>query len=621
MSEDNHPHVNGDGRRHSEPNFKRRRVTKACDFCHRRGRKCKPVTEGSGVTPVTGPDGQPSCLTCIEHSAQCTWNRVAAKRGVKSKTSPASIKQPHQQGEGGGSDRCFYDESRHGSRNLVHRLICIFFDTVYPVFPFYDEASIMREWDNTSMSSNRAAFARLMAICALSASHVRDGALFNPDIPEMIRDEHQQAYLDDGRKAIPDDNRDIPKHEIFQYLQVVGTLSLAAVQIKDDVLFEQYLGRYHSIVAQAQFQFESNWGELPRNEVYVRRQFFWSMYRLEVHSALIQGHVIRCPELQCGVAYPVHVGLSGVLDPTGAAVGQTRGHSKPEIFFPGSWLTGWNYITDLYRMLEHVIVRMRKQRVQAVHTDRHDNDMDILLPSIQEMLDNVLNRKLQLPLYASQAFPSSNNREENLCGFQVANIACTYQLTRMAHFACLNQFDDACNAAIDLIDEITKVPPEYLRAIGHPMLQELVGVGHLLSSFIGRHLTTHQYFRLRDVMRHMAQFLQNLGSCLPNAPQISGKLLAYITKIDDEIKRRAEQQPPQPQMPVATAIPITEMPSSTGQPQQIVEVMPASTMDQYQMQSVPLYNFPLNFMNNVFTTAFNDQPDIDWNYAVENWTS
>ncbi|KAI8286411.1 hypothetical protein K4K60_000435 [Colletotrichum sp. SAR11_57] len=554
MSEDNHPHVNGDGRRHSEPNFKRRRVTKACDFCHRRGRKCKPVTEGSGVTPVTGPDGQPSCLTCIEHSAQCTWNRVAAKRGVKSKTSPASIKQPHQQGEGGGSDR----------------------------FPFYDEASIMREWDNTSMSSNRAAFARLMAICALSASHVRDGALFNPDIPEMIRDEHQQAYLDDGRKAIPDDNRDIPKHEIFQYLQVVGTLSLAAIQIKDDVLFEQYLGRYHSIVAQAQFQFESNWGELPRNEVYVRRQFFWSMYRLEVHSALIQGHVIRCPELQCGVAYPVHVGLSGVLDPTGATVGQTRGHSKPEIFFPGSWLTGWNYITDLYRMLEHVIVRMRKQRVQAVHTDRHDNDMDILLPSIQEMLDNVLNRKLQLPLYASQAFPSSNNREENLCGFQVANIACTYQLTRMAHFACLNQFDDACNAAIDLIDEITKVPPEYLRAIGHPM---------------------------------------NLGSCLPNAPQISGKLLAYITKIDDEIKRRAEQQPPQPQMPVATAIPITEMPSSTRQPQQIVEVMPASTMDQYQMQSVPLYNFPMNFMNNVFTTAFNDQPDIDWNYAVENWTS
>lgn len=121
--------------------------------------------------------------------------------------------------------------------------------------------------------------------------------------------------------------------------------------------------------------------------------------------------------------------------------------------------------------------------------------------------------------------------------------------------------------------------------------------------------------------RHMAQFLQNLGSCLPNAPQISGKLLAYITKIDDEIKRRAEQQPPQPQMPVATAIPITEMPSSTGQPQQIVEVMPASTMDQYQMQSVPLYNFPMNFMNNVFTTAFNDQPDIDWNYAVENWTS
>lgn len=124
-------HMNVEGRRHSEPNFKRRRITKACDFCHRRGRKCKPAIEQSGVTPVIGPDGQPACLTCIEHGAECTWNRVAAKRGVKSKTSPGSVRQSQSRD---GSERWVYDESRHGSSNLVHRLICIFFDTVYPVF-------------------------------------------------------------------------------------------------------------------------------------------------------------------------------------------------------------------------------------------------------------------------------------------------------------------------------------------------------------------------------------------------------------------------------------------------------------------------------------------------------
>ncbi|KAL0936856.1 C6 transcription factor [Colletotrichum truncatum] len=607
MGDDRQLHLNGDGRRHSEPNFKRRRITKACDFCHRRGRKCKPVPEGSGVETIVGHDGQPSCLTCIEHNAECTWNRVAAKRGVKSKTSPASIKQPQHRDV---TDRWFYDESRHGSRNLVHRLICIFFDTVYPVFPFYDEPSLMKEWETSNMSSNRVAFARLMAICALSASHVRDGALFTPDVPEMIRDELQQTYMDDARKAIPDDNRDIPKHEVFAYLQVLGTMSLAAIQIKDDPLFEQYLGRYHNIVAQSVFQFETNWGDLTSKEVYVRRQFFWSMYRLEVHSALIQGHVIRCPELQCGVSYPVHVGLSGVLDPTGVPVPENPGDPKPDIFFPGSWLVGWNYITDLYRVLEHVIVRMRIGRVQAVHRDRtHLNEF---LPSIDALLEKVLERKSKLPVYASQAFPSSDNREENLCGFQVANIACTYQLLRMAAFACDNQFEKACGAAIELINEITQVPTVYLRAIGHPMLQELVGVGHLLSSFIGRHLSTYQYHKLREVMHAMAVFLQNLGSSVPNAPQISGKLFQYISNIDEELNKRIQQQP----ITMTDMLP-TEIP---GGPQ-VIDVMPPGTMDQYQVQDAPLYNISMNFMNNVFSTAFNDATEIDWRYALENWTT
>lgn len=93
------------------------------------------------------------------------------------------------------------------------------------------------------------------------------------------------------------------------------------------------------------------------------------------------------------------------------------------------------------------------------------------------------------------------------------------QLTRMAAFACENQFEKACSAACDLIDEIGLVPVEYLRAIGHPMvsfevsspfvihqtdlspqLQELVGVGHLLSSFIGRHLSLEQLSHFRTVM-------------------------------------------------------------------------------------------------------------------------
>ncbi|KAK1625245.1 hypothetical protein BDP81DRAFT_328511 [Colletotrichum phormii] len=485
---------NGDTRRHSEPSIKRRRITKACDFCHRRGRKCKPVPDGGDPASVASPGGTPSCLTCIEHGATCTWNRVAAKRGVKSKTSPSSSvnnNKSHSFDDADG-DRWFYDESRHGSRALIYRLIVIFFDTVYPVFPFFDEVSLHKEWEATSLSSSRASFARLMAICALSSCHVRDGALFNPDTPTPLLLEHHEAYMQDAERAIPERNRDISSSEAFEYLQVLGTLSLAATQLKDDPLFHECMGRYHTLVAQHTFHFEARWpSHLTYPEKHVRRQFFWSMYRLEVHAALIDDHVVRCPELQCAVAYPQQVdGLAGIVD----ASGQT----EKTRFSHGSWLTGWNYITDLYRVLEHVIVRMRKDRLKTL--DRGPIQHEPLMPNIDDMLHLVLGKKSNLPPYATSAYPASKDVEANLCGFQVANIACTFQLLRMAAFACHNKFEDACGAALELVQEITLVPVEYLRAIGYPMLQELAGVAHLLSSFIARQLVDWQYYKLREVM-------------------------------------------------------------------------------------------------------------------------
>lgn len=128
----------------SKPVLKRRRITKACDFCHRRGRKCKiPSGPGSGDAAAV------TCLTCIEHGAACTWDRVAAKRGVKSKESkaspqeeptPTSIPVVSSASTSAPAERAtedeeawVYDETRHGDRRTVRTLIRIFFDTVYPM--------------------------------------------------------------------------------------------------------------------------------------------------------------------------------------------------------------------------------------------------------------------------------------------------------------------------------------------------------------------------------------------------------------------------------------------------------------------------------------------------------
>ncbi|EGY20189.1 uncharacterized protein VDAG_02205 [Verticillium dahliae VdLs.17] len=304
-----------------KPVLKRRRITKACDFCHRRGRKCKlpSTTSPDSATTVT-------CLTCIEHGATCTWDRVAAKRGVKSKGPEVARKASSV-----ADDTWTYDVARHGERGLIEALLRVFFDTVYPIFPFFAESVLVDEWERTSLSSSRPTFARLMAICALSSCHVRDGAVFSLRIAPTVPAKHQQSYLEDARRAIPSD---ISAADSFQYLQTLGTLSLAAIQLGDAPLLHETLGLYHTVMAQHNFQNESRWpSSIDPVEVHVRRQFFWSMYRLEVHSALIKSHSIRCPEMQAAVAYPA---VSDALrDPIAAAAASRGG------FPSGGWLIGW----------------------------------------------------------------------------------------------------------------------------------------------------------------------------------------------------------------------------------------------------------------------------------------
>ncbi|KAL3449083.1 hypothetical protein BJX65DRAFT_274044 [Aspergillus insuetus] len=83
-----------------------RRATRACDFCHKRGRRCRPSED-----PLV-------CTTCAEYAVSCTWARTPAKRGTK----------PRQQ-----STSWQIDESRHGSRDIIQVLIDNYFESIYPM--------------------------------------------------------------------------------------------------------------------------------------------------------------------------------------------------------------------------------------------------------------------------------------------------------------------------------------------------------------------------------------------------------------------------------------------------------------------------------------------------------
>ncbi|KAF5244269.1 hypothetical protein FANTH_7779 [Fusarium anthophilum] len=441
------------------------RVSKACDFCHKRARKCKlPSAEGSL-----------SCLTCIEHDVPCTWTRVAAKRGVK----PRSGRLAQNTNESCGVHPWIYDQRIHGPRDSIRALIDTFFQTVYPVFPIFDQQPLLHEWHTSDLSSDRCSFSYLMGLCAISLSHIKDGAVL-PSREEVLTTAAPatgllSVFIDNAERSIPTHVRG---QDAFSYLPTIASLVLVAFQTRHSSLHHRYLGLFHSLIAEQNLHEEVNWpSTLTELERQRYRRIFWSMYRLEVHSALVMGHVIRCPEQQTMVAYP-------------------SDDSQPA---EGNWLIGWNFVTDLYRSLEHVINNYRVKRAGRTVADAYSSRLPPREPpalNIETILSALQDGLESLPSDMLTALPPSANAMANLCGFQVANI-----LLKTLCFACDPMtFMSACTAAQQMINSISKVPSAYLRAIGSCMFQELSGVGHLLSGFIGRPLLWTEYQELRNLM-------------------------------------------------------------------------------------------------------------------------
>ncbi|KIW10315.1 hypothetical protein PV08_11277 [Exophiala spinifera] len=500
----------------SEPrSIKPKRALKACDFCHRRGRGCR-----------IDPADNSRCLTCLDFGVSCTWNRPSAKRGKP-------------RGSKGSGVPWTLSPDKHGSRELIQDLLINFFESVYPVLVLPDrrvstmidvprvctvhEQSFMHHWHTKQIPSGRASYARLMSVCALSACRIASGATFTPR--EISCAVTPNVYLDEAIAAIPGTFGESLE---FEYLQAINLVCLTARECGNAALLQQYLGLYHGALAEQGYYDERRWpsgiSTIEREE---RRRLYWHMYRLEIHTSLVLGHAVRCPELQSAVAYP----------------------TLPDQDFTESmenleWLTGWNFITDIYRGIEHLISYFRNKRT-TIHLDNRCLSTAFLIDyDPQEKIVRPLNLAYSnLPLRFKKAQRVSQDIRLNRCGFQTANIIATYQLLRMLSFTSNDTtFHEACRTALELIEEISSIPMEYMRAMGLAMIQELSGLGHILSSFIKKELPRSDYQHLRMVMVCMAELLENLATSIPAAAWVCNRLREYVEQIDRYFELRPLQE-------------------------------------------------------------------------------
>ncbi|KAE9968737.1 hypothetical protein EG327_010943, partial [Venturia inaequalis] len=150
---------------------KSRSIARACDFCHGRGIRCE-----SGETSS-------SCRNCTLYAELYTYNRHVKKRGIRPRNGQAT----------GDSIKTTTDASllttpsitrpwqaeQIASRAVIMDLVDIYFQVVYPIFPFFHQPTTIHNVSRGEHQTSKSQFAVTMAMCALASARARDGAIIN----------------------------------------------------------------------------------------------------------------------------------------------------------------------------------------------------------------------------------------------------------------------------------------------------------------------------------------------------------------------------------------------------------------------------------------------------------
>ncbi|KAJ6786638.1 hypothetical protein PWT90_03728 [Aphanocladium album] len=512
---------------------KRHRVTRACDFCHRRSIRCQT------------PSGETTCQNCRNFDHQCTYHREPRRRGTGGAQGAAEAKvasgrpntgrasqqtatrsdQPSSaeipaaavpvlpQGEGPSWAAPFVPP-----QGIIVDLLDIYFEIVYPIFPFFHQPSFSRRIARAEYSQDKALFAVTMAICALVTARVRDGAVSNTQW-------------------------DLTAIHI-NMLRAHAVLAIASIQngkIRDMHL---HLGMYHTLVAMDGLHDESNWptelGTIEREE---RRRLFWSIYTLDIYSSVVWGGIIRCRERQSRVAYPIEVddefiGSSAVAQPS---VGQ-QGISPTSLrrltasVTSDCWLSGWNFITDLYRVLEHALTRFRGDSGgRGGNSFLHSIFAEESGTTEASVSDSILQMYFDLPECFKHTPDMTFDAKRDRFAFQAANINGSLQLVRIVLCTAGGAgIETRCQIASEVVDSFMSIPPTYLLAISTPLLHHLGGIGTILCSVFGEPATESEHRMVQTVIVSMAQLLENLEP-VHQSPNISQRLRDNAGRIDHYI--------------------------------------------------------------------------------------
>ena len=475
------------------------------------------------------------------------------------------------------------------SLDTVDQLLGIYMDVVYPMFPLFHGPELWSRIKKREHLTNRSFFASIMGACALASARARDGAVDGGHgFDRNGREAQAEIYFSAAQDAI---FKDLHKAQGVGYMKACGLLALTAIQFGQISMLHQYLGHFCTLSAMQQFHDENHWPEgLTPVEKEERRRLYWSMYTLDVYQAVVFNGILKFQETHANVRYPSEVDdetlSGGVLTPTSEL----------------NWFQGWNFATDLYRVLEHSIKRVRRNEH---HGEGRFSIVRLLVTDgipEEQVMENLLGLYNELPdRFKEYSVPSTGDKAKDLFGFQAANIQATIQLVRMTLFSINANRDvrQKCDVAEQVLSAFHSICPAFLRAISTPLVYHLGAIGRVLASAAEGVLTEDTYQRIRGLLISMADLLQGLEFTLQPMVGASKGLRMQVDKIDQYMhaQRRQMNEMYRSQQPLHSSNPMgmTDLgTSSMGPPAntQMNGFAPRATQEEFQLPPDLLGDWP-----------------------------
>ena len=248
------------------------------------------------------------------------------------------------------------------------------------------------------------------------------------------------------------------------------------------------------------------------------------MYTLDVYSSIVWDGCIHYQEGHARVEYPSGRSDTDSQDPNDAT----------------HWITGWNFTTDLYRILEHNLTRLRSRSSKFNLLGDVASSVSVPLTSQHRVAELYSS----LPPVFKQLQPATGDPARDIYGFQAANIQATMALLRMVYLSLEDgaNLETKCSVVSEVLATFHQVPKPYLRAISTPLIYHIGGIGIILGSVMEGPLSESSCRRVRELLLSMADLLESLEAFLCRGAGAGQRLRGLVARLEEYMENREDQR-------------------------------------------------------------------------------